>query len=194
MFRFNYEKAVQAVAHILRDEPSHRLNYMRLIKLLYMADRESLRETGQPITGDRVFAMDRGPVLSNLYNLIKQEHRRTPEWSRFFRRDHYELVMESDPGNEKLCRYEAEKLTQVQQENQDLDEFDVANKTHTFPEWKQNKPSPGGANPIPAEDILRALGYDSEEIERIRKEARAEHAMARLMGAGEQHDPGCFAP
>jgi hypothetical protein len=35
-------------------------------KLLYLADRESLKKTGRPITGDRVVAMEHGPVLRSV--------------------------------------------------------------------------------------------------------------------------------
>lgn len=39
------------------------MSYLRMLKLLYLADRESLKETGHTITGDRVVAMEHGPVL-----------------------------------------------------------------------------------------------------------------------------------
>jgi uncharacterized phage-associated protein len=39
------------------------MNYMRLLKLLYIAERETLGRTGRPIVGGPVTAMERGPVL-----------------------------------------------------------------------------------------------------------------------------------
>lgn len=197
MFRFDFDKTVQAVAQMLRNEPSHRLNYMRLIKLIYMADRKSLAETGHPITGDRAAAMERGPVLSNLLDLVKGKHRRNPEWSRFFRRDRYELVMIDDPGNDRLSRYEAEKLAEVTEENQDLDEWDVADKTHHFDEYKKNQPPKGSRRWISAADIFEAVGFDQAEIEQVRKEARAEAAFAQLAaqtrGSSSPSDPPATA-
>ncbi len=43
-------KTIQAIGVLLRSDGVKRMNYMRLLKLLYMADRESLCETGRPIT------------------------------------------------------------------------------------------------------------------------------------------------
>jgi len=46
------------------------MNYLKLMKLLYLADRESMRRNGRPISGDRYVSMDHGPVLSQTLNLI----------------------------------------------------------------------------------------------------------------------------
>ena len=37
--------------------------YIKLIKLMYLADRRCLIETGFPITGDRMVSMPKGPEL-----------------------------------------------------------------------------------------------------------------------------------
>jgi uncharacterized phage-associated protein len=44
---------------------------LKLLKLMYLADRKSLLETGVPITGDSISALDKGPVLSQTYNRLK---------------------------------------------------------------------------------------------------------------------------
>src|SRR5438105_4403367 len=63
-FKFNLKKTVQAAAEFLRHEPGKQMSRLRLIKLLYIADREALLETGRPITSDTIVAMKHGPVLS----------------------------------------------------------------------------------------------------------------------------------
>lgn len=55
-FIFDEHKATQAAAYLLR-RGGGRMRYMKLIKLLYLADRTALIETGSPITGDRFVAM-----------------------------------------------------------------------------------------------------------------------------------------
>ena len=162
MFAFSFDKTAEAVAHLLRNEPSKRLNYMRLIKLLYIADRQSIRETARPITGDRAFAMDRGPVLSQLYDLILDKHARSPDWDQHFRRVNYEIELIQDPGNDHLSRYEAATLSQVSEECAGLDEWDVGLLTHDFAEWKQNEPPQGSSKPIPPRDIFRAVGREAD--------------------------------
>ena len=49
---FSTLKAAQAVAVLLRGVPDGRMDYRKLMVLLYMADRESIKEAGHPITGD----------------------------------------------------------------------------------------------------------------------------------------------
>ena len=49
--RFNEKKATQAAARFLRLCKGC-MNYMKLIKLLYIADREALLRWGRPITTD----------------------------------------------------------------------------------------------------------------------------------------------
>src|SRR5437763_17099820 len=104
-FQFDVEKTIQAAAFLLRREFGHRMNYMRLLKLLYLAERESLKEVGKPITGSRVIAMQRGPVLEDVFALIRGEHRAIPKWSEFIRTDRYRLELTRDPGIGRLTKY-----------------------------------------------------------------------------------------
>lgn len=69
-FPLKVDKTIQAVGVLFRAEGVQRANCMRLLKLLYIADRESIREVGRPITGGAVVAMERGPVLEEVYDLI----------------------------------------------------------------------------------------------------------------------------
>ena len=47
--------------------------------------------------------MDHGPVLSQVYNLIKGEDILTPQWERYIRSvNHRYLQLEEDPGVGKL--------------------------------------------------------------------------------------------
>ena len=55
------------------------MSYMKLIKLLYFADRKYIKQTGSSITKDTYYSMKNGPVLSNVLNLINTE----PEPDRF---------------------------------------------------------------------------------------------------------------
>ena len=69
-FRFDFLKTLQASGVLLQLD-ANRMAYIRLLKLLYIADRELLAETGRTLTGDEAVAMKNGPVLSRVYDLIK---------------------------------------------------------------------------------------------------------------------------
>ena len=75
-FFFDINKATQAAAHLVYLQGG-KINLMALIKLLYLADREALLETGYPITGDQMVSMPHGPVLSRIYDEAKWEHPKT---------------------------------------------------------------------------------------------------------------------
>src|SRR6266481_6666490 len=108
-FPWRVLKAIQAIGVLLRYDGVRRMNYMRLLKLLYIADREALKETGRPITGGPVAAMERGPVLEEVYDLIRGQHREMPLWSQFFRKERYDLIELAEPDVGQLSKYEITK-------------------------------------------------------------------------------------
>jgi uncharacterized phage-associated protein len=177
-FRFHPEKAIQAVAFLLRRERGFRMNYMRLLKVLYIAEREILAESGQPLTGSRVIAMQRGPVLEDVLQLIRGEHTAVPLWSPFLRVDHYNLEMVTDPGIGLLSRYVSRKLNEVAKRYDDLDEWGMVAVTHAFPEWLQNDPGESSQE-IPLAHILEAVGRGAD-LKEIVANAREDERASRF--------------
>jgi uncharacterized phage-associated protein len=179
-FDFNRTKTTQAVAFLLKQSPRGRESYMKIIKELYIADRESLKETGRPITGDMFVAMKQGPVLSHVLNLIKGAHAESPEWSRFIQKRVWDIELVADPGIGKLCRYEMDKLAEVWKRYKDCNRWRMVNVTHAFPEWQKNNPG-RSVKPIPLSDVLEALGLADQE-EEILRDARECRELSSLFG------------
>lgn len=69
-YNFNKSTTIEAILYICNKLGGSRDVYS-LIKMLYFADLAHLQAYGRPITGDRIIAMDHGPVLSNTYDIIK---------------------------------------------------------------------------------------------------------------------------
>lgn len=155
---FHVEKVAQAAAVLLKSEFPWRMSRLRLLKLLYIADRESLVERGRPITGDAVAAMDHGPVLSHTYNLIKGEDLDTPVWEQYLRSVGRDVELHKDPGVGDLTRKEIAKLHEVAKRFEDFDDYAIAQFTHTYSEWQKNQPPPKSSKRIPLEDVLEATG------------------------------------
>jgi uncharacterized phage-associated protein len=164
-FQFDVETACQAVAHLLRVTPGRRMNYMRLLKLLYIAERECLRDAGRPLTGSTVAAMQRGPVLEDVFALIRNQHPESPEWSKFFRTEGYHLAMIDDPGAGGLSPFISRKLSEVAARHEQDDEWTMVEKSHDLPEWRKNDPGTSSKR-IPLADIFEAIGRlgDMEQI------------------------------
>jgi len=169
-FRFDPEKAVQAVAFLLRRERGRRMNYMRLLKVLYLVERELLAESSKPLTGSRVIAMQRGPVLEDVLSLIRGEHGAIGYWSSFIQIDRYNLEMISDPGVGLLSRFVSRKLEEVAARYENFDEWQMVEETHKLPEWQRNDPGESSKE-IPLAHILEAIGRDAD-LERIISGAR----------------------
>lgn len=175
----NIKKAIQVVSTILHVHGNKEMSYLRLLKLMYIADRESIGETGQPITGDRVVAMEYGPVLSGVYSLIKKgDTTGWPVWSEYIRTRGYRIEQIKKIGNEKLSRYEIGKLRELTERYEDKTEWELVKITHEFPEWKQNDPGKS-SKPIPLTHILAALGRSADESA-IVQEAFDQQAFDRL--------------
>ncbi len=169
-FPVQIEKVVQAIGVLFRQDRVKRMNYMRLLKLLYIADREAMKETGRPITGGAVVAKERGPVLQEVYDLIRGRHVDMPLWDRFLQKDRFSLELVSDPDVRKLSKYEIDKLQQIAQRHENEDEWDLSALTHSFPEWKKNDPGTS-SRPIPLDDILEAVGFPGSSATEIIEDA-----------------------
>ena len=133
-FRFNFERTLQASACLLRLDRK-KMSYLRLLKLLYIADREWLAETGESITGDRAYAMKQGPVLSTVYDLIKGNGSRAGEWDDFIHTEGYAVELVADPGRGELSKGIVEKLAEVTERYHQIDDWELSERTHEFKEW-----------------------------------------------------------
>ncbi len=174
-FRFSEKKAAEAAGHLLR-LAGGKMPYIKLIKLMYFADRRTLVEIGAPITGDRLVAMPHGPVLSQVLDNINQGA--SAEWAVFVSepRDwNVELVSEL-PEDGALSNYEIRVLREVHQELGHLDKWALVKRSHELPEWHDPH---GSAEAITPEDILRTANMSEEAIARIAEEADAVWSMGR---------------
>jgi len=105
MLGFNSRKAVQASAYLLKKEPEQRMNYMRLIKLLYLSERRSLQKRQAPICGGQVYAMKQGPVIRQVLDLIKGKDPESATWEKVIDRQNFDVALRGEqPGNRKLHR------------------------------------------------------------------------------------------
>ncbi len=139
MIGFNIDKTIQAAAYLLKRKPDHSENYMRLLKLLYLADRTSLEKRGMPICGDTPYAMKRGPVPSVTLELIRGKDPCSDRWDRFIQRIDFDVRLKTDPGNLHLSHAELGILDQVAQRFRNFDEWALVHWCHKYiPEYEKN--------------------------------------------------------
>ena len=81
------------------------MNYTKLIKLMYIADKRALKDYNYSISNDDIVSMKNGPVLSNTYDLIKHtgdnaEIQGINEWNKYFVKTGYELSFKENMEDE----------------------------------------------------------------------------------------------
>ena len=173
-FVFDERRAAQAAARLLHGHGGL-MPYIKLIKLLYLADRESLIETGVPITGDRFVSMRYGPVLSRVLDLIREDNPAVDSiWHGYVERTGFDVRLVGPADNEWLSRCNQDTLDGIFEVYGCRKEWNVVAHTHALPEWKD----PGkSAIPIDPEDILRYSGYSEEAIQAVAEQADAVYSL-----------------
>jgi len=168
--RFNEKKSTQAAARFLRLS-NGRMNYMKLIKLLYLTDRGAMLAWGRPVTGDKYFLMKLGPVLSEVHDLITEVPSPADEsfWTTHISPpSQHEVELKVDPGNDELSRAEENLIDDIFAAYGGYSPFDLVELLHrTLPEWKEVK---GGRLPLEYREILAAGDIPPERIEEIESE------------------------
>lgn len=169
-FIFDEKKAAQAAAHLLKLNGGS-MNYMVLIKLLYLADREALVETGNPITCDKMVSMPHGPVLSGVYDLINMGKDDFSPWYEYISEpERYEVsLVRENLEDEELSNYEINLLEKIHKKYGHLNKWALRDFTHTLPEWDDPK---GSSSPIYLETILESANKTKGEINRIAEDAQ----------------------
>jgi uncharacterized phage-associated protein len=163
--RFSEQKAAQAAA-LLLELGGGSMNHMKLIKLLYLADRSALLQYGRPITFDHYYSLKHGPILSFTLDLVNSDL--DPDEPNYW----HKLVSERDGHEVRLAQPVLPELDQLSEAEQEvvrgvfakhghLDQWQLRDLTHQLPEWQDPQRS---RLSISIEDILRGEGFGDEEI------------------------------
>jgi uncharacterized phage-associated protein len=179
-FTLDERKAADAASFLIHRHGGV-MNHMLLVKLLYAAERESLKRFNRPIVGDRYVSMKHGPVVSGLLNLINEE-RTFPAWAVLIERSSPTEVrlLTDEPPLRSLSDADIEALTAAIEQYPDMDQFEVRDAMHReFAEWE----NPGNSSwPIPVERILRVLNKSEDDVERVRRVQGEKRYFQKLFG------------
>jgi uncharacterized phage-associated protein len=162
--QFREDKATQAAALLLRWNDGT-MNYMKLMKLLYFAERRFLLAHGRPITFDSYVSMDNGPVLSATLDKIKGARKPDAEsyWQQHISAPRqYHVSLRADPGEDALSPAEIQALRDIFAEFGALSEWALVRYSHQhFPEWKDPA---GSSKRIAIRDILTLGGGMPDDV------------------------------
>lgn len=170
--RFNEKTTTQLAAYFLKKR-NGQMSYMKLIKLLYLADRKCIEKKGSSLTKDTYFSMKNGPVLSNVFDLIHSDPypNRISYWENFISdpTPQREVFLKEEPEYTALSANAREIADEVFEEYGNLNRWQICDFSHTLPEYV---PLEEGREKITFRDIAKALGMDENEIANREEEAR----------------------
>ena len=174
------EKIAQAAAYLVKKRGQGYMSYMKLIKLLYLADRTALLRWGRPITFDKFSSMPHGMVLSGTLDLINGEAD-GPVWNAVFEPcGDREVRLKQDPSTQKLSKAELKLLDEIFLEFGKMTRWELREKTHALPEYIDPE---GSSIPVHFSDVLKFSERTPSEIESIKTEIESLAALSSLIPA-----------
>lgn len=182
--RFNEVKTTQAAARFL-SRGGGSMQVLKLIKLLYLADRGALLRWGRPLTFDAYFSLPQGPILSATLDKINEPV--APEGASYWhtiiseRHDHQvRLLAPGAPPRTDLSPAEEELLDRIWGEFGEMSGWELRDYSHGLPEWRDPE---GSRRPIEVQEILMSEGFPREAAVEIEQALEAESAFAGRYGA-----------
>jgi len=187
--RYREACAAQVAAFFIH-KAGGKLTILKLIKLMYLAERLSLERYGEPITGDRLVSMPHGTALSITLNHMKGLIESSPGgWDEWISDKENREVSLADPS---MMRSPEESLlalsdTDLEVINEIWDRFghfsasSLRNYTHSakIPEWIDPC---GSSSTITYQELFRALGFSPEKIsdllEKLEEQEQIDRAFA----------------
>ena len=167
--RYREDRATQAAARLLRLRGGT-MSYLKLVKLLYFADRLALAELGRPISYDMYVSMPQGPVLSRTLDLMTEEPEPHADHASYWRTlisepHEYEVsLLRDDIPNDQLSRADEEILDRVFEKYGRLSRWEIRDLSHKLPEWHDPH---GSCVPISIKEILLHQGMSEEDAQAV---------------------------
>lgn len=142
---YNARKAAQTIAFFAMKNGALPLAVIKAVKLVYLADRESVRRFGFPIQDEDRVSMKHGPVNSETYAMINGEADPVASgWSDFLRdREDHNLALArpdlSEDDLDELSDADIEALNAVWERFGHMTKWQLRDWTHVqanVPEWE----------------------------------------------------------
>ena len=159
--------AHMAAAFVLMAE-SENITKLKLMKLMYLAERESLDKRGFPMTYDNLVCMRAGPVLSNTLDMINYKTLSNVWRDTFKKTDHhYRMRLREDVAFESLTRLsknDRKIIRKIWRQFGRMTANELSGYTHRLPEYENPGDTSQGLGYC---DVLTKLGKPSETAEEL---------------------------
>ena len=176
--QYREDKAIEVASLFLKKEGG-RINYTKLIKLMYVLEREAILKWGVPVTCDDYYSLDNGPILSNTLDNITGKTYTTntsSTWEDYIVREGYDVILQNSPPLLKLNRAEVSLIDDIYSRLGHLTYGQLIDWVHdpqNVPEWRHPQ---GSRFPIQLKTILKNGDYTDSNIKAVI--ADIEHAQS----------------
>lgn len=160
------QKIKEVVLHILNETQG--LDYYKIFKVLYFAEREHLGKYGRRIIADQFCALPYGPVPTNLYDAVKDKviSELLADVVKFAGEDASNVLLPKRPCNlEYLSASDIACINNSIKENARLSFFQLKEKSHDLA-WE----NAGHCKVMSSVDMARAFGASEDMLEYIREQ------------------------
>ena len=179
-------KATQAAAYLLGPTPGSKFDMFRkLVRLMYLADREALARLGFSITRGQHCSLPDGPVISEVNDLLSGSTYKHKYVSGGYWDDHIACTRDDgvqvlkDPGVGRLSASNILILDDIKKQYGSLSDDELGKITHVLPEY--DAPDGKTSTKIQAERTLQSGGFTSAQAESIAEEAKARNHFRQLV-------------
>lgn len=186
---FDERRTAQAAAFLLH-RAGGSLEMLKLMKLMYLAERASLARHGEPITGDALFAMPHGPVLSTTLDFANGFEKSCDEgWDMWMADRAGRVIALRDPTMLRspeqdllqLSISDLDVLGEIWAEFGHLSAWQLRQYTHDkLPEWRDPK---GGHIPISYRELFEAMGFSQAQVEAMDGHLREQEQLTAALVA-----------
>lgn len=183
-FNFDVKKTVQVAGAFLRFHDDSMI-CLRLLSLLYIADRKALEKINQPLTGDIYISNKYGPTPGRIFGFVRgKKSIGVHLWNKYISTRFDSQIIEACPirlikypGHDELSEREEEIIKEVYYQFKDMNANQVAKETRSFKEYKTPLDK---SLPINNVDILKYIGKNDEEIEYIKEVTKRESSLNKM--------------
>ncbi len=172
---FDVKKSAQVAGVLLSLSPNRTLDRIKLMKLMYLVDRESFSRYGATVSGDRLVSLPHGPGLSETLSALQGNSAYMADFSQWVVIKQGNLSHSLVEGVEcenvgLLSEADIEVITGIWDEFGHLNNWDLVNWTHdskNCPEWQDPR---GSSKTITLADLSLALGIDCDESSKLQSQ------------------------
>lgn len=170
---FDHAKSVQMIAYFVR-KAGGSIEKLKLIKLVYLAERRSFAKRGRPMNFDSYLSLPHGPIASSALNGI-DHNLLDPAWDGLnLAENRRDVTLAGEVVDDRLSRADRDILDKTWDEFGNKTASQLRNWTHAHcPEYVEV--GPGACLPIDFSDILQQVGHPdpdnaAREVRTLQKE------------------------